>query len=351
MRAHILTILCIAVILLSGCYYHNNLSLQNPVDQSYPELAKAEPYLEKILHKDMDLRNLAISITRTCQSGDKECQLNRIYRYIVDNFKYYSDPRTDEFIQTPDETLKLTGGDCEDLTILLLSLLENIGIKTYLVLTGDHAYGLACGVDTNKLMEYAADGLIQAYSTQLQNNYYTETRDGQLMLIRTQQEVFDLNRGYMSYYGGDGRIFEETIRSMKVEYKISSSQPVNIYLVPSNAEMAKLSKRLSYNHYADCKRTNIFQTSGVCNMDRNGGLIIENAGNRGATVSIDLKFNYVYATGLILRNKTMWHYNLNNEDCIVLEPTAGKGGFPGYTTILGKKTAIDPITREIYHLD
>ena len=46
---------------------------------------------------------------------------------------------------------EIGGGDCEDLTILLNSYLENLGIETYLVLTDNHAYTLACDIDPKKL--------------------------------------------------------------------------------------------------------------------------------------------------------------------------------------------------------
>jgi len=47
---------------------------------------------------------------------------------------YISDPRIKwDFVQYPSETLKLKGGDCDDLSVLYSSLLESIGIETALV--------------------------------------------------------------------------------------------------------------------------------------------------------------------------------------------------------------------------
>ncbi len=116
-----------------------------------PVLDRWKQYTEKILFEDIELREYAISIAEDCPSGDRECQAASIYSYVVENYKYYDDPRFRNLIQSVDETMQLNGGDCEDLTILLNSLLENIGIKTYIVVTEDHVYSLACNLNEQSL--------------------------------------------------------------------------------------------------------------------------------------------------------------------------------------------------------
>lgn len=57
-----------------------------------------------------------------------------IFNQIIKNLTYVSDPRIKwDFVQYPSETIKLKGGDCDDLTVLFSSLLESIGIETALV--------------------------------------------------------------------------------------------------------------------------------------------------------------------------------------------------------------------------
>lgn len=123
------------------------------------EIQDAKPYLDEIVSDNIELRSYANSIVSDCQ--DKECQINSIYRYIVENFNYLSDPVGVELIQTPQETIDIGGGDCEDLSILFISLLENIGIKAYLVLTDNHAYALAVDVDTDNLWKYIEQSFIE----------------------------------------------------------------------------------------------------------------------------------------------------------------------------------------------
>jgi hypothetical protein len=129
-----------------------------------PLLERWKQYYEKILFEDIELREYAASLAINCASADKECQLTEIYSYIVKNYKYFDDPRFRDFIQSVDETMQLKGGDCEDLTILLNSLLENIGIKTYMVVTEDHVYSLACNLNKPKLSSQILNGTASWYN-------------------------------------------------------------------------------------------------------------------------------------------------------------------------------------------
>jgi hypothetical protein len=55
---------------------------------------------------------------------------NEFVRHLV----YTSDPRaTGEYVQFPNQTFELKGGDCDDLSVGYSSLLESVGIQTALV--------------------------------------------------------------------------------------------------------------------------------------------------------------------------------------------------------------------------
>ncbi len=57
-----------------------------------------------------------------------------IFNEVVKKLVYTSDPRASaEYVQFPNETIKLKGGDCDDLSVLVSSLLESVGIETALV--------------------------------------------------------------------------------------------------------------------------------------------------------------------------------------------------------------------------
>ena len=72
-----------------------------------PVVQRAEPYISKIVFEDINLRAQAASIASGCPSGDKECQINKLYRYVVENYDYYSDPRSSEFIQSPSMRVRI----------------------------------------------------------------------------------------------------------------------------------------------------------------------------------------------------------------------------------------------------
>lgn len=115
----------------------------------HPLSLPADPYrkyLDKVDQGSTGLRQLAFELLHPCPPADKSCAAVHLYHFVQANVGYLSDPPARDYIQAPEETLKIKAGDCEDLSILLASLLNNSGVPTYLVFTPDHAYTLACGV-------------------------------------------------------------------------------------------------------------------------------------------------------------------------------------------------------------
>lgn len=308
------------------------------------EVRLAKPYIEKIVVDDAELRELASAIAEGY--ADKEGKVNAVYRYIVENFTYIADPEDGESIQPPSETLDIRGGDCEDLTILACSLLENIGIRTYLVLTESHAYALVSGIDPDSLWTYI-NGSLQ--------EQFVEDHD----MVSSVDEEFELRAGYVYYYGGDGRAFPidaatfgdsvVKIESLEIDYSVSSSRPVNIYILPSREEFDNLVDRISFQHYPDCQQQEVYQAEGTCEIPRYGGIAIQNPTSKNAMVDVVFTFIYkVYFEGL-----KVTYYTLQGEQAIVLELTAGKYGYPGYSPLVeaDRRFAIDPVTKEYFSLE
>ncbi len=293
---------------------------------SDPELSEAKPYLDKIILEDINLRSKAIAITQNCSSGSKECYINEVYRHVVKNYDYYADPRNDEFIQSPFETIQLGGGDCEDLTILLSSLLENIGIETYLVLTEDHAYSLACNVNIEDLQEEIVS------SSNIEQNLYDET--------------ISLDSNYAKYYGGNG---EETDVPFEIKYEIDSDKAIDVLAVPSSESLDDWSKGKSYDYYPSCSRESVYRISESCSINQYGGVLMVNEGNEDAVVSIKVDAIYLALDPETFSTK---YYEMDDKKCVVLDATVGEYGYPGYDTDLeGEKKAIDPVTRNYFYLE
>ena len=308
------------------------------------EVRRAKPYIEKIVVDDAELKELASALVQGYP--DKEGKVNAVYRYIVENLMYISDPACTEVIQSPFETLNLKGGDCEDLAILICSLLENIGIRTYLVLTEDHAYALVSGINPDYLGQYINKSLEEQFIEEYN-------------MVSSVDETFQLEAGHVYYYGGDGRVFPieaatfgdsvVKIESLEIDYSVSTSELVDIYILPSKDEFDNLIQRRSFQHYPDCQKQGVYQAEEKCSIPRYGGIAVQNPTSRNAMIDIRVTFSYkVYFEGLKLT-----YYTLKGEQAIVLEVTAGKYGYPGYSPFkeAEKKFAIDPITKEYFYLE
>lgn len=57
-------------------------------------------------------------------------EVRALFFFVRDKIRYVHDIADEETLQTPDVTLSLASGDCDDKVILLASLLEAIGHKT-----------------------------------------------------------------------------------------------------------------------------------------------------------------------------------------------------------------------------
>jgi hypothetical protein len=68
------------------------------------------------------------------------CHTKAIFYFVRDNMNYVRDPIAFEYVKTPLESLNNLGGDCDDASVLLASLLGSIGVKTRLVFIPGHVY-------------------------------------------------------------------------------------------------------------------------------------------------------------------------------------------------------------------
>lgn len=78
-------------------------------------------------------------------------EAQKLFEFVRDNIRYTLDILDVETVQTPDKTLQLGYGDCDDQTVLLASLAESIGYRTRFVIAGynypdnfEHVYCQIC---------------------------------------------------------------------------------------------------------------------------------------------------------------------------------------------------------------
>lgn len=331
-------ILLLMIVSMQGC-----IDLGDMFNFIDPVLRQADPYISKIDFDDPALHSYGLAIVNASLLFDKEYLITAVYRHIVETFDYISDPNDKELIRTPQETIDLKGGDCEDLSILLCSLLENLGIKTYLVLTDTHAYCLAYDVNITHLKTYVELELMEQVEEDSGNT-----------IFQHYQTVFVLEKHQSWYYGGDGSNFSESesFDYMNISYEFRSTRPLTFYIVPSQQDFNAYADGKTFVHIETYHQTDVTILNETCPyMKRHGGIILTNDNMRDATISINLTFFLHPSFYKLFKNNTIQSYTIDEKSCVVLEPTAGSYGYPGYdANLTGKKTAIDPKTKEYYQL-
>jgi len=304
---------------------HNNFS-KEPIKKII--IQKKDPYslyIDAIKINNNDLRLESTKTISECYSGDKECQLVSIYEYFLQNYKYFNDARDDEHIQTPFETKKYKGGDCEDLSILLNSLLENIGIETWMVFTKDHAYSLACGVDPEILYNYTI--------------LLFDITD----LVENSTLGIDLEPEEASYY----RVNSFENYSLFISGSIDANRPVIIFAVEDEKEFQAFMNDEEYgiiegSYYENIKRKNFEYM-----ISNGGGIVIYNPHYyQGISLDLNLKV-YINYLGIDIKDIKIKTYEFNNKTCVPLDPSTGEMSYVGYEDNDDQeKIFVNTITRE-----
>ncbi|MBN2163755.1 MAG: transglutaminase domain-containing protein [Pontiellaceae bacterium] len=111
--------------------------------QDVSNMLMAGPYVAYLNH--IDYRNEQINTMASrlvAHSNDDDLKKTRILLDYVSNDIYYvSDPDDGlEYTKSPITTLVAGAGDCDDQAVLLCSLLESVGVKTFIAFTDDHVF-------------------------------------------------------------------------------------------------------------------------------------------------------------------------------------------------------------------
>ncbi len=99
-------------------------------------------YLNRIDYRDPQINIVATRAVADAEDDELK-KTQAILKMVSNDIFYVSDPDDGlEFAKDPIITLISGGGDCEDQTLLLCSLLETVGVKSYIVFTDDHVFAL-----------------------------------------------------------------------------------------------------------------------------------------------------------------------------------------------------------------
>lgn len=84
----------------------------------------------------LPIRTLAVQLVNGHRQKDWNAEVSSLQKFVRDKIRYTRDITDIETIQTPDVTLRLRAGDCDDKSVLLAALLESIGYSTRFVAIG-----------------------------------------------------------------------------------------------------------------------------------------------------------------------------------------------------------------------
>ncbi len=108
------------------------------------KMEKEDYYSDKINElinpENPEIKSQANEIIENYSGEYNVYQICALFDWVKNNISYVSDPEGEQDWSTPNETLELEGGDCEDQAILLATMIESIGGQTRILLTDNHAY-------------------------------------------------------------------------------------------------------------------------------------------------------------------------------------------------------------------
>ena len=163
-----------------------------------PHISLQKRIQQKIDYKDSVVRNFAVehSLLYFDEYYTKYRQICRqfsLIKYIKDNYKYVSDPSGFDYFATPDESIQLMAGDCDDYSILMASTLKSIGVDVRIIWAPNHVYPeMYCG-NKNQFDKYV-------------NAIYTcfpeEVKNKQLCYRLDKNDEYWLNLDFTDKYPG-----------------------------------------------------------------------------------------------------------------------------------------------------
>jgi transglutaminase-like putative cysteine protease len=89
----------------------------------------------------LPLRTLAAQLVQDCTQKNWACEVKQLHAFVRDRIRYVRDIHGVETVQSPDKTLELGYGDCDDKATLLATLLQTIGHPVRFVAIGTRTVG------------------------------------------------------------------------------------------------------------------------------------------------------------------------------------------------------------------
>lgn len=155
-------------------------------------IASIQKQVEKSV-QDPEMRKLAMQITKDCPERDGMCESKAIYKWVKKHVRYTGDiapvkmsnGQTEgiDLYQSARRTVEMGGGDCDDATILIETLLSSIGITARSRVTAEDPNGEEGHIYPIALLPKFAPSYAVALDTTLpgNNNFGKEAPAGRIV--------------------------------------------------------------------------------------------------------------------------------------------------------------------------
>lgn len=120
------------------------LAPEIPISQQSRYLSDGEPGIFETVgimralvndwKKSPALRQAAMGVIFMEPAQDDCAEVQALFNFVRDNVRYTRDVNGIETLATPDKTLAMRVGDCDDQSVLLATLLESVGYPTKFVI-------------------------------------------------------------------------------------------------------------------------------------------------------------------------------------------------------------------------
>ena len=173
----------------------------------YPHITLQQRIQQKVDYTDSTVRDFAVrhSLIYFDNYYPKYRQICRqfsLIKYIKMNYRYVSDPSDFDYFASPQESLQLMAGDCDDYSIMMSSVLKAIGAKVRIIWAPKHVYPeLYCG---NK-------ATFEKYVNAVYTLFEQEIGNKQLYYRIDKNDDYWLNIDYTDIYPGSMYYSDEVL--------------------------------------------------------------------------------------------------------------------------------------------
>lgn len=121
----------------TNTFQQSNQENNTPVQEANKQEINMQIWKEKFNSVAPEVRELSISIVKNAPDGilpdSPAWKVYSLLMYTAENIVYISDPHGIDQITSPPYTLQIKAGDCEDISLLLATMYESVGLDSALL--------------------------------------------------------------------------------------------------------------------------------------------------------------------------------------------------------------------------